>query len=513
MNDLDTARQILDSLPERFRANRVHNWKAVFHFDFVGADALKKTVSIGDGTCQIDEGWFQTADCVVQISPEDYVKIETGSLNPQMALLSGRLKVSDLESMIKFSRAFYPWRHPQSPSEQDSKGPVRSRSSGPLNGVRILDFSRLLPGPLASQMLAEMGAEVWKIEHPDRPDYVREYPPMLEGGSAFYHALNRSKHSLVVPYDEQEFQEVIHRLVKEADVLVEQFRPGAMKRWGLDFESLKKLNPRLVYVSLTGYGQHGPYHDRAGHDLNYLALSGILSVNRDQTGRPVIPGIQLADVGAGAYQVVNLALAGLYAAEKTGIGGWMDANMLQGLLPMLSLTYTSAYFSHSEQQPDGKGLLSGAVPNYQVYETADGKWMALGALELKFWKAFCESVGHEEWVEGIVPERGQAMGLQAQMVRLFKTKPQSEWTTLGKTHDICLTPVLEIGDLAHDGHIADQGWMIGPDIQTPGSWNGYPFQARWKAPTWNEDSRHVLESLGVDQEVIDACLQRAFRNR
>ena len=224
---------------------------------------------------------------MITTSDIHYRDLETGKLNPQLALMMGKVKVSSLTEMMAFSKLFRKFDVQYLSGHADvSDGiieVIRPELDGPLKGVRILDFSRLLPGPLATMLLADMGADVIKIEDPDNPDYIRDFEPMMEGTSAFYYALNRSKKSLAVNYLEQDGKRIIYELVKSADVVVEQYRPGVMKALGLDYETLIQYNPKLIYASITGYGQTSSMAQVAGHDLNYIALAGLLGIDRKST--------------------------------------------------------------------------------------------------------------------------------------------------------------------------------------------------------------------------------------
>jgi crotonobetainyl-CoA:carnitine CoA-transferase CaiB-like acyl-CoA transferase len=364
--------------------------------------------------------------------------------------------------------------------------PPRQAAQGPLTGLRILDFTRLLPGPLATMQLAELGAEVWKVEHPDRPDYVREALPQQAGVAAYYRALNRSKRSLSIAYDQPEGLEALRARIREADLGIEQFRPGVMDALGLGVEDVWAINPRCSYVSLTGFGQQGPRRDQAGHDLNYLALSGILSLNRDARGRPVIPGFQLADIAGGSYLAVSACTLALLAAQRTGQGEYVDVGMAGGLLPLLTLPWAD-YQATGELPANGHTPLSGAWVNYQVYETADGRWVALGALEPKFWERFCEAVERPGWKAWL----GETPAAHPEVAALFASRSRDEWAALGARVDCCLSPVLALDELPTEPQWAGAWAGEGPDrgLAQPLRLRQQPGGMQGPAPALGADGR------------------------
>jgi alpha-methylacyl-CoA racemase len=316
-----------------------------------------------------------------------------------------------------------------------------------LQDCTIIDFSRLLPGPLATQMLAQLGARVLKVEHPQRGDLAKFQPPFVDGQSSLYRLLNFNKTIWEIDYQSPPGREDLLEKIRHADAFIEQFRPGAMAGMGLDYETLKTINPRLVYVSLSGYGQEGDLAQAAGHDLNYLAESGILSLNTDASGRPILPGVQMADIAGGAYGTVMACLAGLLAREKTGQGGYYDVGMFQAVLPLLSLP-ASQHFGGLD--PYGMNMLSGGLVNYNVYRCADGRWIALGALEIKFWNNFCSLVDRPNWQRQNHFELSVHSFPQAEVEDLFLQKNMAEWLALSRHLDVCLSPVRRLDEVLPD---------------------------------------------------------------
>ncbi|MDX2285488.1 MAG: CoA transferase [Bacteroidia bacterium] len=482
-----SARELITSLPRRLKADRAAGVSLRLHLDLSGPEGGQWTVSVEAQACGVQEGLHGLPGCTLRARAEHYAALELGELNPQMALLSGKLKVDGIAQLMAFTKLFRRYR-PEAEAPA-APGIRRKPQQGPLLGLRILDLTRLLPGPLATQMLADMGAEVIKIEHPDSPDYVRDAPPQQGGISAYFLALNRSKRSIFLPYGSPEGNRAFLDLVRSADAVVEQFRPGVLEQAGIGYAAAAAVNPRICYVSLTGYGQSGPYSSLAGHDLNYLAYSGLLARNRDASGRPVIPGVQLADIASGSYLTVSAVLAALLGAKASGQGQHVDVSMAEGMLPLHALAYAELGAGASVP-PNGQGLLSGGLVNYRVYPTQDGKWVALGALEPKFWEAFCDAAGKPEWKPGIVPEQAAQMGLAAQVEALFRSQPRAYWAHLGQTADCCLSPVLELEELDQDSHLVERNAFIvqqHPEagevrgIATPIRFSRTPAQAQWPA--------------------------------
>lgn len=309
----------------------------------------------------------------------------------------------------------------------------------PLIGYRILDFTKLLPGPLATLWMAQQGAEVIKVEAPHSPDTVRWMPPTkADGNSVFYHALNAGKKSLSIDYRSEAGREAILKLVESADVVIEQFRPGVMEAFGLGFGTLKKRNPKIILVSITGYGQTGEMAQKPGHDINYLSYSGVLDGLRDSHGNPVIPQAQLADVAGGSMMALNATVTALLHRERTGEGQHVDVAMAKNVAVLQMLRI-------AEENETGKcdDYLSGRLASYNVYRCADGLHVALGALEPKFWQKFCNLVGHAEWGARLMERE-----LVAEVAALFASQPRSFWTDKLENEDVCLSPVLTLQEAA-----------------------------------------------------------------
>lgn len=381
----------------------------------------------------------------------------------------------------------------------------RQPTTGPLLGLRILDLTRLLPGPLGTMLMADMGAEVIKIENPNSPDYVRMFPPHVHDESVHYLAYNRSKKSVLLDYTTPEGRETLLTMLETADVVVEQFRPGHLDRLGLGYETAKTRNPRLIYVSVTGYGQTGPYAHLAGHDLNYLGLSGVLSLTGDPGEAPTVPGVQLADIMGGSYGCVMGTLAAVYARERTGKGQHVDISMTDCVMPLLSVA--QALFAGTGNVPErGRMPLSGGQPNYGVYRCADepdaqgivsARYIALGTLEPKFWQKFCTLVGRPNWLMFMLPQSpGERADYKAQVQALVAERTQAEWVQLGTEHDLLITPVLTLDELPNDPHLQARQMIDSrphpvagavPLVGVPIKFSETPARPAWPAPKLGDD--------------------------
>jgi len=502
-----TAKQILDSLPLRFRAEKAQGFNTVFHFDISGDETLQYTVIIKDGTCIIQQGFVGTPDCTVNTKAKTYVELETGKINPQMTLMTGKVKVSSLSAMIQFAKCFRKWT--ELPAEGTTSTPLMARpaKTGPLAGVKVLDFTRLLPGPLATMFLADMGADVIKIEDPDNPDYIRDFEPRMNGVSLLYLSLNRNKRSLALNSLSAEGKQLVLDLVKTADVLVEQYRPGVMQQMGFGYEDLKKINPKLIYVSITGYGQQSSMAMAAGHDLNYIAIAAALGITGAKGGAPVIPGFQLADIAGGSYMAMNAVTAALYKREKTGCGDWVDVSMTDAVLPFTALQFAN-YQGTKKNIGRGEYELSGALANYNIYACADGKYIALGSLEPKFWNKFCKRAERPDWSEKVL-QQGDA--LKTEVSAYFAAKPRAEWIDFFKQDDICLTVINDLSDLENDTYLNERGMFVQNEhaavgkyktINQPLKFKETKFDNNWSAPDLGDDSASVLHELKYSAEQI-----------
>ncbi len=303
-----------------------------------------------------------------------------------------------------------------------------------LEGIVVLDLTRLLPGAVATQYLADRGAEVIKIEQPGTGDYARTM------SASVFKQTNAGKKSIVLNLKNPRGREILKSLASTSDVLIEGNRPGVMERLGLSFPDIKAVNKRLIYVSLTGYGQSGPYSDLAGHDVNYLALGGVLSLNL-----PVIPGVQIADLVGGAMQTVMGILFALVARHRTGEGRHVDVSMYDGVTSLLTVPLAGYRETGCEPRP-GAETLSGHYACYNIYQAADGRWLAVGALEPKFWAELCRRLGCEDLIPRQFEEPQDAV--KARIAAIFQAKPAYDWFDHLRDSDCCVTPVRTVSEVA-----------------------------------------------------------------
>lgn len=367
----------------------------------------------------------------------------------------------------------------------------------PLEGVRVLDLARLLPGPYATLVLADLGADVVKVEDPKGGDYVRWMPPLAGEQSGFFHALNRNKRSLRLDLKAPGGAQALKRLVSRFDVVVESFRPGVLDKLGVGYAALQAANPRVVLCSISGFGQDGPYRGVPGHDLNYCSIAGVLAVN-GPPDRPLPLGVQVADVAGGAWPAVAGILAALVRRGSTGEGAHVDISMTEGALAMLAMQLGGA-FARGAPLARGGELLNGGAACYGVYRAKDGRFVALGALEPKFFQRFCEAVGRPELAEQQFEEGGR--GPRAALEALFATKTRDEWAQLAEGEDLCLTPVLEGDEPQADPQLCARGAFF--EIATP--WEGGKRIRQVATPVRFAGAtppRRPAPELGADTEAV-----------
>ncbi len=378
--------------------------------------------------------------------------------------------------------------------------------TAPLAGVRVLDLTRLLPGPYATQLLGDFGADVVKLEDTGAGDPVRLMPPHLGSSSmsAGFFALNRNKRSIAVDMKREEGLAVVKRLAVKSDVVVEGFRPGVCDRLGLRYDELQEMHPGLIWCSITGFGQAGPYREHAGHDVNYLAIAGALGITVGRDERPVIPGVQIADLSGALSAVIGILLA-LRTRDRTGRGQLVDQSMTDAVVSLLSI-HAAARFAGEELVP-GRMTLSGGLPSYGVYRAKDGRHLALGALEPKFWQAFCGAAGKEDWVGRQFAQGEQRDALEADLDALFATRTAAEWLELTAEVDCCLAPVHSLDEVWEDPQIRErhlratvptglpdpkEADIVGPGIrlgETPGKFTR-------PAPALGQHTEEVLNDFG-----------------
>jgi len=385
---------------------------------------------------------------------------------------------------------------------------------GPLSGIKILDFSTLMPGPVATMMLGDLGADVLKVEAPTRPDLMRLGPPHDNGVSAGHMAVNRNKRSIALNLKIPEALGVVRRLVKTFDVVLEQFRPGVMKRLGLDYESLKKENGRIIYCSLSGYGQDGPYRERAGHDINYLAISGILSYSGRASQGPVPQGFLLADVGAGSYNAVVSILAALIHRDRSGEGQYLDVSMTDGSIAWTTFMATRYLVGGKNPTYESDFLNGGSY--YDCYQTLDGRYMSVGSIEPQFFEDLCRGIGRED----LIARRSWSMDAdqlmedtKKEIAAIFSTKTQAEWVEVFRGLDACVEPVLTLSEMVEHPQVKTRKMITEvkkPDgtfqkqVNSPFKFTRTPPEMRRTGPGLGEHTEGVLRDIGYAPEEIRA---------
>lgn len=370
---------------------------------------------------------------------------------------------------------------------------------GPLSSLKVLDFSTLLPGPFASLLLADMGAEVLRIESPTRPDLLRSLPPHDQGASASHAYLNRNKRSLALDLKSSAALEVIKRLVMDYDIVLEQFRPGVMDRLGIGYETLKALNPRLIYLAITGYGQTGPYRDRAGHDINYLALAGVASyIGRRESG-PVPLGIQAADIAGGSLHGVIGLLAAVVARQQTGLGQYIDVSMTDCAFSLNAMAGAGYLACGVEPERENQVLNGGSF--YDYYRSRDGRWFSVGSLEPAFMQTLCAALNRPELApQGLSQLPEIQAGLKNELRMEFEKRSFEELKASFAQVDACVEPVLNLSEAVLDPQVQARN-LITQVPRGDGS-----AQAQIACPLKFSDGlagpRHIGAELGAHSEEV-----------
>ncbi len=381
---------------------------------------------------------------------------------------------------------------------------------GLLRDLKMLDLSKLLPGPYCSLLLADLGMEVLKVEDPEQGDYLRRIGPIQKKDSASFIALNRNKKSMKLNLKTKEGKDIFYKLIQSYDIVLESFRPGVMNRLGVGYQELKKRNPRVILCSLSGYGQDGPYQERSGHDINYIGLGGVLAVTGAKNGPPVPPGVQIADIGGGGMMAAIAILAAAIHREKTGEGQFLDISMMDGVVSWLSI-HAGKYLMDGELPTRGEMFLTGRYACYQVYPTKDGRHMSLGALEPKFWKNFCEAIGRNDLIHKQYIEGEERLRIIEEIQIFFKTKNQEEWVDFFKNVDACCEPILTFEEVFRHPQVLHRQMLTEYEHPTEGTVrqlgnpiksSQFPSEIRSPSPAWGEHTIEVLKEIGYSEEQV-----------
>lgn len=387
----------------------------------------------------------------------------------------------------------------------------------PLEGIKILDLSTLLPGPFCTMILADFGAEVIKVEAVNGGDLFRSGNPRIgDTGGAFFQ-VNRNKKSITLNLKSEAGRKIFYQLAKDADVVIEQYRPGVVKKLGVDYETIREINPKIVYCSLSGYGQTGPYRQLSGHDLNYISYAGILGLTARKGQAPTIPGVQIADLGGGAlYAAIGILIA-LMGVKQNGVGQYVDTSMMDGAISWLPVL-ANDYFVNGRSPGAGENILNGQNACYEVYETADGRYISIGAIEPHLWANFCDRIGREEyklWQRDLTKQDVMFTELRA----LFRTKTQAEWIEFLKDVDCCWAPVKDLDEVFSDAHVLARDMVfemkdpqgVYGTIKEIGSaikLSGTPARRDMFPPRKGEHNSEYLKAIGYTDAEIAALAEQ-----
>ncbi|SIR57423.1 CaiB/BaiF CoA transferase family protein [Natronorubrum thiooxidans] len=390
-----------------------------------------------------------------------------------------------------------------------------------LDGIRVLDLSRLLPGPYATQLLADSGAEVVKVEDTGAGDYARAMEPLTSRDiGAIFEMVNRGKRSVAIDLKDEDGRAAFYRLVEDADVVLESFRPGVVDRLGIDYETLTEYNEDLIYCSLTGYGQDGPWADRAGHDLNYVSLAGLMDLTRDSTDeKPQVPGYQIGDMAGGLFAAFAIVGA-LLSRELGNTGGeYIDVAMADVVASFSqSVAYQSLTGDPAEPRP-GETPLTGGVPWYDSYETADGTWVTLGALEPKFWRAFCDAVDRDDLVDKHGSQDPAVLAaLEAELRDLFRKRTRDEWETMLGDVDAAFAGVYAPAETVAHPQFRARDLVVRPDdapprLGFPACGSDVPETTDEAVPAHGEHTHKYLAEVGYDDGEIESLLESGVIRR
>src|SRR2546428_1019302 len=387
---------------------------------------------------------------------------------------------------------------------------------GALDGVTVLDFTRLLPGPFCTKLLCTLGAAVIQVEEPQLGDYMRSVPPIVHDGSYPFAMVNRGKRSLAIDLKTSAGQDILRKLVGRADVVVEQFRPGVMARLGADYDGLAMWNPKLIYCSFSGYGQNGPYKDLPGHDINFEALAGLLSVTRNlDQRRPAIPGVPIADL-AGGFNAALAILASLRTRDRTGRGEFIDVSIYDTAVTLLVLGLAS-YLATGEEPVPGQTLLTRPLPFYSPYETKDGGWVPVAAVERKFWQPMWQLIGAPEISEKQFAEPADRPAVARTLAARFRERTLAEWEPLFFAERLPIAGVKRVPEVVRDPQVRARGLLPTVDVPGVGKLQVISHPAKHtttetrnpaRVPTKGQDTEAIMRSLGYTARQIEALAKK-----
>ena len=382
--------------------------------------------------------------------------------------------------------------------------------SYPLKNLKILDFTYLLPGPYGTMMLADLGADIIKVENPNNPDMLRMLPPIVNGISAVYAHINRGKKSLALDLKSPEAKDIIYKLIKDYDIVIEQFRPGVMEKLGFGYNDLKNINPSLIYCSLTGYGQTGSYSQRAGHDINYMALSGVDSFSGKKTTGPSLHGIQIADIASGAKNMVIGILAAYIKRQATGQGDHIDISITDGVFSMSAFT-TAAYLEgETLPQPETQMLNGGGI--YDYYATSDGRYLSVGPIEPKFFQSFCQAIGYTDILNNIDFSPEAVLMHKKNIAKIIASKPLSHWITVFSSIDACIEPVRTLEEAIANPPLSERNMIVSitdvkgstfKQIGNPIKFSSQNYIAQSAGVSLGYNNDEILQSIGYNKDTIE----------
>ncbi|MFQ5545536.1 MAG: CaiB/BaiF CoA transferase family protein [Acidiferrobacterales bacterium] len=377
----------------------------------------------------------------------------------------------------------------------------------PLAGIRVLDLTRLLPGSVCTLHLADMGADVIKIEDPWQGDYGRSLGTKDRGASTYFLVSNRNKRGLKLDLKQAPGRQAFFDLAGDADVVVESFRPGVVDKLGIGYEAVRALNPRIVYCSISGYGQTGPFREKAGHDINYCAYAGISDQIGQRGEAPAVPNFQIADLAGGSLSAAMGILAALLDAQRSGQGRYIDVSMTDCALAH-SVIPLVAMATDGEVRVRGADTLSGGLPCYGLYATADGRYMALGALEKKFWQRFCEEIERPDLISKHEVSGAEADRVHAEVAAIFSSNTHDYWTTRFADVDCCVAPVLTLTESTNNEQLQARGMFVSqgdvPQFAFPLKLSDFEFTIERPPPDHGEHSKEILAEAGYSDEKLAA---------